>query len=341
MIPALAIAHFRARSWLNYTLDPLPFGRDDVDSFLFDTRQGFCEHFAAAFVVTLRAAGVPARVVTGYQGGEINPVDGTFVVRQSDAHAWTEVWLPGKGWHSHRPHRRQRAAAHRQRPRRALPDMDRLPLLVRSDLPWLRTLRDNVWRPSTTAGINGFSGTIRRASRRCFPRWAWPEPTGRHSPPSWQRRVPSWRALLAAWACARRSPADAIDRRLGPLLPASGGHRTPPRNLGRAARLRPPPRPPAPRPGPTVTAIATDYARLRYGPASADPLAKPALSPIHQEFPSPMKTAHARLRLRSPCSPACPRPPSQPRGRALCRPTGGPAIHRRNAAKAMASTRTP
>jgi transglutaminase-like putative cysteine protease len=95
-IPALAIRHFRD-SRLAYTLTP-PLGRDDVDSFLFDTRQGFCEHFAAAFVVTMRAAGVPARVVTGYQGGEINPVDGTLVVRQSDAHAWAEVWLAGKGW---------------------------------------------------------------------------------------------------------------------------------------------------------------------------------------------------------------------------------------------------
>ena len=60
--------------------------------------QGFCEHFSSAFVFLMRAAGVPARVVTGYQGGELNPVDGSFTVRQSDAHAWAEVFLRGRGW---------------------------------------------------------------------------------------------------------------------------------------------------------------------------------------------------------------------------------------------------
>ena len=69
-----------------------------MDAFLFDTRRGFCEHYASAFVVMMRAAGVPARVVAGYQGGEINPVNRTVIVHQFDAHAWAEVWLPGEGW---------------------------------------------------------------------------------------------------------------------------------------------------------------------------------------------------------------------------------------------------
>ena len=81
-----------------YTLQPPLLGRDGVDDFLFRTRQGFCEHFAGSFVFLMRAAGVPARVVTGYQGGERNPLDGYVTVRQSDAHAWAEVWLPGHGW---------------------------------------------------------------------------------------------------------------------------------------------------------------------------------------------------------------------------------------------------
>jgi transglutaminase-like putative cysteine protease len=81
-----------------YTLAPALLGRDGVDEFLFRTRQGFCEHFAGAFVFLMRAAGVPARVVTGYQGGEFNPVDGYVTVRQSDAHAWAEVWIAGQGW---------------------------------------------------------------------------------------------------------------------------------------------------------------------------------------------------------------------------------------------------
>jgi transglutaminase-like putative cysteine protease len=82
-----------------YTLQPpLLDDKDPVDQFLFQSRRGFCEHFAAAFVVLMRAAGVPARVVAGYQGGEINPVNRTVIVHQFDAHAWAEVWLQGEGW---------------------------------------------------------------------------------------------------------------------------------------------------------------------------------------------------------------------------------------------------
>ena len=81
-----------------YTLTPPPAYSDIIDEFLFDSRQGFCEHYAAAFVVLMRAAGIPARVITGYQGGSMNPLDGYMVVRQRDAHAWTEVWLEESGW---------------------------------------------------------------------------------------------------------------------------------------------------------------------------------------------------------------------------------------------------
>jgi protein-glutamine gamma-glutamyltransferase len=81
-----------------YTLEPPRLQIDSVDDFLFNTRRGFCEHFASAFTVLARAAGIPARVVTGYQGGEINPMTDYVVVRQSDAHAWAEVWLRGRGW---------------------------------------------------------------------------------------------------------------------------------------------------------------------------------------------------------------------------------------------------
>lgn len=81
-----------------YTLEPPPLGDDSVDEFLFGTQRGFCEHYASSFTVLMRAAGIPARVVVGYQGGELNEAGGYFVVRQSDAHAWSEVWLPGRGW---------------------------------------------------------------------------------------------------------------------------------------------------------------------------------------------------------------------------------------------------
>lgn len=88
---------FRRQQYV-YTLEPPLLGRNAVDEFLFDSKAGFCEHYAGAFVVLMRAMGLPARVVTGYQGGEANPVDGYLTVRQSDAHAWAEVWLAGRGW---------------------------------------------------------------------------------------------------------------------------------------------------------------------------------------------------------------------------------------------------
>jgi protein-glutamine gamma-glutamyltransferase len=92
----------RALQWVRsdfaYTLDtPLP-GRHSVDEFLFDQQYGFCEHFSSSFVVLMRAAGIPARVVTGYVGGYYNRYGGYWLVRRSDAHAWAEVWLEGRGW---------------------------------------------------------------------------------------------------------------------------------------------------------------------------------------------------------------------------------------------------
>jgi protein-glutamine gamma-glutamyltransferase len=80
-----------------YTLQPPLLGKHSVDEFLFDTQRGFCEHFSSSFVFFMRAAGVPARVVAGYQGGERHP-DNYLLVRQYDAHAWAEVWIAGEGW---------------------------------------------------------------------------------------------------------------------------------------------------------------------------------------------------------------------------------------------------
>ena len=81
-----------------YTLQPPTLGSHSVDEFLFQSKRGFCEHFASSFSFLLRAAGIPARVVVGYQGGQWNPVENYLLVRQSDAHAWAEVWVDGKGW---------------------------------------------------------------------------------------------------------------------------------------------------------------------------------------------------------------------------------------------------
>jgi hypothetical protein len=79
-------------------LTPPGLARDSVDDFLFNTRQGFCGHFASAFTTMMRAAGIPARVVAGYQGGDWNPLGGYLIVRQSHAHAWSEIWIDGQGW---------------------------------------------------------------------------------------------------------------------------------------------------------------------------------------------------------------------------------------------------
>jgi len=92
------LGHFSRESFV-YTLRPGTLsGRHLIDQFMFQSRRGFCEHYASAFVFMMRAANVPARVIAGYQGGEINPVNKTVIVHQFDAHAWAEVWLPERGW---------------------------------------------------------------------------------------------------------------------------------------------------------------------------------------------------------------------------------------------------
>ncbi|MDE2406628.1 MAG: DUF3488 domain-containing transglutaminase family protein [Xanthomonadaceae bacterium] len=86
------------RREFTYTLTVPLAGRNEIDDFLFDRKQGYCEHFSSSFVVLMRAAGIPARVVTGYSGGYRNPIGGYWLVRKSDAHAWSEIWLPTRGW---------------------------------------------------------------------------------------------------------------------------------------------------------------------------------------------------------------------------------------------------
>jgi len=91
------LAMFR-REQFYYTLTPPRLGDDSVDEFLFETKRGFCGHYASAFAILMRAAGIPTRVVTGYQGGTFNRFADYWIVRQSDAHAWDEIWIDGRGW---------------------------------------------------------------------------------------------------------------------------------------------------------------------------------------------------------------------------------------------------
>jgi len=136
-----AAENFFNQQLLSYTLNPPLLGADIIDEFLFDTKRGFCEHFASAFVFALRAAGVPARVVAGYQGGEVNPVDGYLVVRQYDAHAWTEVWIAGRGWMRIDPTAISAPSRINLNLAAAVPAGEGLPFLARGDLAWLRELR--------------------------------------------------------------------------------------------------------------------------------------------------------------------------------------------------------
>jgi protein-glutamine gamma-glutamyltransferase len=91
------LSMFRQQAFF-YTLTPPKLSDNSVDDFLFDTKRGFCGHYASAFAALMRAAGIPARVVTGYQGGTLNPYGDYWILRQSDAHAWTEIWIDGRGW---------------------------------------------------------------------------------------------------------------------------------------------------------------------------------------------------------------------------------------------------
>ncbi len=136
--------------WFNqefiYTIEPPLLGKHTADEFLLTTKRGFCEHFANSFALLMRAANIPARVVAGYQGGEVNPYEEYLLVHQFDAHAWTEVWLPGKGWVRVDP----TAAVAPERIEKGLQDvigeasfLSGTPFaLVRYQrIPWLHTLR--------------------------------------------------------------------------------------------------------------------------------------------------------------------------------------------------------
>ena len=197
-----------------YTLQPPLLGEQPVDDFLFNTRRGFCEHYASAFVFLMRAAGVPARVVTGYQGGEANPVDGFVVVRQSDAHAWAEVWLAGRGWTRVQPDRRglpgPGRGRHWRRDARRRTRAGADPVAQRLDAHPALPLGSG----ATMRGTSTSSATTRNASANCWRASACRMPTGASWPPRW----PS-----SAAPCCWQSPrGPSTSDRAATLPPASG-----------------------------------------------------------------------------------------------------------------------
>jgi transglutaminase-like putative cysteine protease len=131
---------FRGQNFF-YTLEPPLLGEHPVDEFLFNTRAGFCEHYASAFAVLMRGAGIPARIVTGYQGGQVNAFGNYLIIRQADAHAWTEVWLADRGWVRIDPTSAVSPIRVESGLSAAVPLSDTLPMMIRGDLEWLRQLR--------------------------------------------------------------------------------------------------------------------------------------------------------------------------------------------------------
>jgi len=147
------------RGGFAYTLTPPPLAADSVDDFVFNTRRGFCGHFASAFVLLMRSGHVPAHIVTGYLGGEWNPIGRYFLIRASDAHAWAEIWLEGQGWTRVDP----TAVVAPERLRRSILDLmptsDWAPPQLLRRLAWLKAVRQvwdaaNAWWSSEFIGFN-------------------------------------------------------------------------------------------------------------------------------------------------------------------------------------------
>ena len=255
--------HFRQESFF-YTLTPPLLGENGIDQFLFETRRGFCEHYASAFVFAMRAAGIPARVVTGYQGGERNPVDGYLIVRQSDAHAWAEAWLEGRGWvrvdptAAVAPNRIEAGLAS------AVPAGEPLPFLVRADLSWLRQIRFR-WEAVTNTWNQWVLGYDPLRQREVLSRLGMREP-------DWKAMTAIMAALcgflllgLTAWALHKRVRLDPtlrtwnrLSRKLARLGLARKDWEGPADYVQRVALARP-------ELAQSLSAIAALYIDLRYG----------------------------------------------------------------------------
>lgn len=203
-----AISFYRAGRF-EYTLQPPLLGENSVDEFLFGTKQGFCEHFTSSFVFLMRSAGIPARVVTGYQGGEVNPIDQYMIVRQADAHAWAEVWIEDRGWVRVDPTAAAVPIRVESGLAAAVPQGTVLPLFIRTNLDWIVSVRNN-WEALTNRWnqwVLGYNPDRQRDMLAFF---------GVRQP-SWQTLamllfwgVASVLALIALWLLSRIRRTDAV-----------------------------------------------------------------------------------------------------------------------------------
>ncbi|MEO8847614.1 MAG: DUF3488 and DUF4129 domain-containing transglutaminase family protein [Casimicrobiaceae bacterium] len=249
-----------------YTLTPPLLPTDPVDMFLFDERRGFCEHFASAFTVLLRDAGIPARVVTGYQGGEINPRGGYMIVRQSDAHAWSEAYVDGE-WRRYDPTAAVAPSRIERGMASALGEGEPVPRFARMDGGWLNNLQltldslNHAWRRD----IVGFNDARQREL------WRGLNITIDNAP--WIMAIVAlgigaWGALLLAimaWRRRRGERAIALWHAACARLASAGLPRLPwegPLDYARRASAR------WPQFAIAFAAIAESYAALRYGRAA-------------------------------------------------------------------------
>jgi protein-glutamine gamma-glutamyltransferase len=256
-----------------YTLTPPLLDPDSVDDFLFNTRRGFCGHFASAFATLMRAGGVPARVVTGYQGGEWNPIGGYLLIRRSDAHAWVEVWEDGRGWVRVDP----TAVAAPERLRRGfldlLPGAGSIPSRLMHEFSWLQQGHQawdalNAWWSTRVVAYN-YGAQLRLLSWLGFDN------------PGWQQLgwliaggLALW-LFVVGWQFSRLRPATGPDRlarayqrlcrRLARHGPARLAHQGP---LAYAAALGAASAKPAPEALATAGELLRRYAQLRFGRAS-------------------------------------------------------------------------
>lgn len=264
-----AILGYMRDQRLTYTLEPPLLGRESVDEFLFDTREGFCEHFASAFVFMMRRAGVPARVVLGYQGGEINPVDGTLMVRQSDAHAWGEVWLPSQGWLRVDPTAVSAPARIEQGLAASLTTDRGLPFLMHPSMAWLHNFRYQ-WEALSNRWNQWVLGFDIDQQHRLLEKLGIREPDGKKLTLLLSAFLSVLSLLLLGWALYQRHRGDPLDRvwtAFGDKLAQRGLARNPwegPMDYAErtAAAL--------PAQAQALRDIASTYARLRYGRPDAD-----------------------------------------------------------------------
>jgi len=185
-IVQVAIAFFQSQ-FLTYTLNPPLMQENAVDAFLFQHKRGFCEHFASPIAFAMRAALIPARIVGGYQGGEVNPVDGYFTVRQYDAHVWVEVWLKGRGWVRVDPTADSAPSRIENGLSQAVAANESLPLMARNNYAWLRELRYR-WDATANAWNQAILGFNPERQRDLLSKLGMPEP-------DW-KQMTAWLAAL-------------------------------------------------------------------------------------------------------------------------------------------------